>query len=44
MNDVQKLSFKELSRRELLKGWVWWVGLVSAVSTAVYLYGQANPK
>ena len=32
------VSFEELSDRELMKGWVWWVGLVVVVATVVEDY------
>ena len=38
MDNVQKPSFQELGKRELLKGAVWWVGLVAAMSGSAYMY------
>jgi hypothetical protein len=43
MHDRQIVSFEQLGERELLKGAAWWVGLIAAVATAIYVYLQTNP-
>lgn len=43
MKELNCLSFRVLDRRELQKGWGWWVGLVAAVTTAAAAYIAANP-
>lgn len=40
MDSLLNVSFEELGERELLKGGVWWLGMIAAVSAAAYLYAQ----
>ncbi len=40
MHDVEELSFHELGERELLKGPIWFLGLLVTLVTAAYTYCQ----